>query len=389
MNNLRYKDKTPSKYYYGATQVRSIYYGSTQVYSAQPYKQLEYIQSSGTQYIDLGFKLTNNHAVDLDLQMVKLNANIFGSRAGAMDRAFTLFSSTSVIMTDMGGTRNSTSPTTDRINVYLSSSRIKIGTFERNINSGSFTTPGNGYIFNISNNRPQSYMASMKLYGCKIYLSGTLIRDLVPCDYEGAIGLWDKVNNQFYGNAGTGEFIPAYFPESYTQLDYIDFTPTTYINTDVYPNRAIESGTTQVHLNFSLNSTGNQLLFTTQTAGYSNTFQAKIDDTVLRIVYGYNRATETVGALELNRTYTFDFIRTDWTLIETKLDNVSKSVSRLECDGNSTPLLLGQGNFRCYSCTITLNGELMREYIPVIKTSDSKTYMLDKVHNQFYPILNV
>ena len=171
------------------------------------YKRLEYIERTGTQYIDLGFKLSSNHAVDLDLQMVNLNANIFGSRAGAQYRAFTLFSSTSVIMTDMGDTRNSTSPTTDRINVYLSSSKIKIGTFERNINSGSFTTPDNGYIFNISYSRPQYYMASMKLYGCKIYLSGTLIRDLIPCKYNNKIGLWDTINGSFLGNAGTGEFV--------------------------------------------------------------------------------------------------------------------------------------------------------------------------------------
>ena len=208
------------------------------------YTKLEYIEGTGTQYIDLGFKLTNNHIVDLDLQIVKLNANIFGSRAGGQDRAFTLFSSTSVIMTDMGSTRNSTSPTTDRINVYLSSSRIKIGTFEKNINSGSFTTPGNGYIFNISYNRPQSYMASMKLYGCKIYLSGTLIRDLVPCKYNNQIGLWDTINGLFLGNAGTGEFVAG--PEQgeviikYTELEYIESTGTQYIDTGVNNINGVE-----------------------------------------------------------------------------------------------------------------------------------------------------
>lgn len=208
------------------------------------YTKLEYIEGTGTQYIDLGFKLSSNHAVDLDLQMVKLNANIFGSRAGGQDRAFTLFSSTSVIMTDMGNTRNSTSPTNDRINVYLSSSRIKIGTFERNINSGTFTTPGNGYIFNISNNRPQSYMATMKLYSCKIYLNGTLIRDLVPCKYNNQIGLWDTVNGSFLGNAGTGEFVAG--PEQgnvtikYTELEYIESTGTQYINTGVNNINGVE-----------------------------------------------------------------------------------------------------------------------------------------------------
>ena len=36
MNNLRYNNKTPTKYYYGATEIPSIYYGSTQVYSQGP-----------------------------------------------------------------------------------------------------------------------------------------------------------------------------------------------------------------------------------------------------------------------------------------------------------------------------------------------------------------
>ena len=36
MNNLRYNNKTPSKYYYGNVSVPSIYYGSTQVYSQGP-----------------------------------------------------------------------------------------------------------------------------------------------------------------------------------------------------------------------------------------------------------------------------------------------------------------------------------------------------------------
>ena len=217
------------------------------------YTKLEYIEGTGTQYIDLGFKLSSNHAVDMDLQMVKINANIFGSRYGAQNDAFTLFANGSSILTDMGGTRNSTAATTDRINVYLSSSKIKIGTFERNISTYSFTTPGNGYIFNISYSRPQSYMASMKLYGCKIYLSGTLIRDLIPCKYNNQIGLWDTVNGSFLGNAGTGEFVagPKVGPKIlkvkireknnlYKRLQYIQSSGTQYINTGVNNINGVE-----------------------------------------------------------------------------------------------------------------------------------------------------
>lgn len=48
-----------------------------------------------------------------------------------------------------------------------------------------------------------------KLYSCKIY-QGTalsLIRDFIPCkNPSGTVGLYDLVNGEFYGNAGTGTF---------------------------------------------------------------------------------------------------------------------------------------------------------------------------------------
>ena len=54
------------------------------------------------------------------------------------------------------------------------------------------------------------YWGSVRIYSCQIYDDGVLVRDLVPCiNADGQIGMWDKVNGVFYGNAGTGEFITA------------------------------------------------------------------------------------------------------------------------------------------------------------------------------------
>ena len=48
---------------------------------------------------------------------------------------------------------------------------------------------------------------SAKLYSCQIYDNGTLVRDFKPCiNASGDVGLFDMVNQQFYGNAGTGVF---------------------------------------------------------------------------------------------------------------------------------------------------------------------------------------
>lgn len=48
---------------------------------------------------------------------------------------------------------------------------------------------------------------SERLYSCQIYDNGTLVRDFVPCkNPSNAVGLYELVNGQFYGNSGTGSF---------------------------------------------------------------------------------------------------------------------------------------------------------------------------------------
>ena len=48
-----------------------------------------------------------------------------------------------------------------------------------------------------------------KLYRCKCVQSGSLIRDFIPAkrNSDGYVGLFDIVNNVFYGNSGSGKFI--------------------------------------------------------------------------------------------------------------------------------------------------------------------------------------
>lgn len=52
-------------------------------------------------------------------------------------------------------------------------------------------------------------LGSFRIFRAKVWADGTLIRDVVPCiqDSNDAIGVYDLVGNQFYGNSGTGVFI--------------------------------------------------------------------------------------------------------------------------------------------------------------------------------------
>lgn len=69
------------------------------------------------------------------------------------------------------------------------------------------TTGGYIYIFGNLNTTLSNFRIRAKLYSCKIYKGSDypLVRDFVPCiDPTGAVGLYDLVGGEFYGNSGTG-----------------------------------------------------------------------------------------------------------------------------------------------------------------------------------------
>lgn len=54
-----------------------------------------------------------------------------------------------------------------------------------------------------------TYKAYEKVYGAKYYLDGVLVRNFIPCirKSDNKPGMYDLVNNQFYVNQGTEEFL--------------------------------------------------------------------------------------------------------------------------------------------------------------------------------------
>ncbi|MBQ9658345.1 MAG: hypothetical protein IJV31_06225, partial [Clostridia bacterium] len=72
------------------------------------------------------------------------------------------------------------------------------GTNERNFRSGLAI-----FLFGID----KSYYSSASLKYFKIYINDSIVRDFIPCkNSEGKAGLYDLVENKFYGNSGTGDF---------------------------------------------------------------------------------------------------------------------------------------------------------------------------------------
>ena len=178
------------------------------------YTELEYIQSSGTQYIDTGFKPNQDTRVVTKFDMIQTDTawrKLWGSGSGSYNLDFALWNDGTTKLQSYYGTKtNSAVPITSMsLNVDANKNIWEYSgetiTFDKN----NFTCAYSMYIFNVNKDNSSAYLPGMmKLYFFKIYNNEVLVRDFIPCkNPSGAIGLYDTVNNQFYQNVGSGTFI--------------------------------------------------------------------------------------------------------------------------------------------------------------------------------------
>ena len=170
------------------------------------YKRLEYIQSSGTQFIDTGFKPNQNTKVSAVFQGNKTSdATVFGCDAGWGSNGFSVFanaaqfgSKTTSGLTFYGDTQISV--IFDKGTLYKNDTQVWN-------TSGLFSSQNEMTLFaNNRNGSAQEFMTG-KIYSCQIYDNGSLVRDYIPAKLDdGTVGLYDKLNGLLYINAGTGTF---------------------------------------------------------------------------------------------------------------------------------------------------------------------------------------
>lgn len=180
------------------------------------YIELQYIQSSGTQYIDTGYKPNNNTRVQCRFELLESGRayGVFGSRIAYQNTAFDLFAngqnSSKDFQDDYGSNVNA--PMASTLGIYEIDKNKNVTNLNGNIYtfpSSTFQSNYNIYILGINTaGSTNNQLGSLKIYSCQIYNNDILIRDFVPCkSIYGVIGLYDVVNGIFYTNSGTGSFI--------------------------------------------------------------------------------------------------------------------------------------------------------------------------------------
>lgn len=176
------------------------------------YTELEYIKSSGTQYINTQFYPNQDTRLVIDAQMLENSGTLSlgGQRYNSAAQAFVWIS---------------TSPT--QLRSYYNISYVTVGNadldrhiYDKNKNvtyidgsqvgeqpyaafNGDFPI----YLFACDEEGNPAFNIAAIIYAAQIYDNGELSHNYIPCQNpNGQIGLYDEVGEQFYGNAGTGAF---------------------------------------------------------------------------------------------------------------------------------------------------------------------------------------
>lgn len=178
------------------------------------YTELTYIQSSGTQYIDTGFKPNQDTRVVGDMQFMNNTsgnpASLFGYRQSTSAQRYEFFQYNSLLYSPYNTSAGSTiSMTTNKISIDKNKGTTTVnGSTLSNIAYANFQCAGNLYLFALNNNGSVANVnGNKRIYSCQIYDNGTLKRNFVPCkNPSGVVGMYDIVNNVFYQNSGTGTF---------------------------------------------------------------------------------------------------------------------------------------------------------------------------------------
>lgn len=183
------------------------------------YQFVEYIESSGTQYIATDIVPTNQYGVLAKVSFTSSSTSgcIFGSMGNGNSRMYSSFENNLVNYGWNNWNETSTLVSAScpgicdiKLN-YNGNNKYIFGSAEISSNLGTLNIDSNpGYAIFANNNKGNyDSFSSLKLYNVKITNGTNLVNDLVPCYHktEGTIGLCDTISKKFYANSGTGTFI--------------------------------------------------------------------------------------------------------------------------------------------------------------------------------------
>jgi len=406
--------------------------------SADAYRVIEYIQSSGTQYINTEYYPNPNTRMEAELLFVgdvgdrsaeKVGHALFGcsennglvcfsmnfgSQPNQDNELFPWLEKTS----SQGGTRYSkvidSRTVRSTLTVDASTGEIQYGTVKWTAAAKTTTHAVNPlHLFGSCGTNgvvTPITVFGMRVFSWKIWDGDTLVRDFVPCYrvFDVSAGLWDRVSGRFFKNAGTGEFSYEYdasLPAEYRQLDGIIATGAQYIATGVY---ATSNTTVMVELTPYETTAQRRVFAARATASSAVTandlfFESYISSGTKRWACcctdgPYNSGSDAAGLWSSGTVTPSAGTRTALTLdsySDTFFVSGVKQVALARARSRTSPaqieLMRAGGSAaeygwgKLYAAYIWQNGTLQRSLVPCYRVADGLTGFYDLVTETFLP----
>ena len=382
---------------------------------------VEYLESSGTQYIDLGLKGKNGYDFDYKFNSTRIDSTAYGI-GGEWESGNScylgLIRNNNKFAYHYDGTQSPieietlTANTDYSVQVHLYSGeqyyvlngdKSAVGTI-----TGTFTSTANLNLFRVNSSSPlYSYI---KVYYLKIWDNGTLVMDMIPCKDENNVGyMFDRVSHSVYLNAGTGAFtygaeLPKKkvrlikdskrrVPKGFKEVEYLENTQTgasrNWINTGVVSN-----SNTQLEVCISYNDVSTGKLMGSGYAGNTR-FNFGIESNKFRFGLGS-------GWFDANSSISTPDTKPHIWILDSAtqtgiIDGYSQTTTLSLPDTNIYPITLfarsnnDNGNAetanttigKIYYVKIWKNNVLVRDMIPCLDASNVPC-MWDKVNGKAY-----
>lgn len=189
------------------------------------YIGLDFIESTGTQYVNTGVKCASNVAMQAQFYNARSASKHFmGARTAyqqnALGLSFQVESGSEGYCVAWGSKvvqkllgRSLTEGVGDRFHDFTVGGQYLLldGHFSNSaIADQNFASDLDIYAFTVNNGgTPHNQMSAIRIAGLKMYRNGSLVRDYIPVMPANSLapGLYDLQNDVFYGNVGTGQFL--------------------------------------------------------------------------------------------------------------------------------------------------------------------------------------
>ena len=369
--------------------VEPVLKGSSRVPAG--YTEVEYIESTGTQYIDTGILPGNTTQLVMDFEPTTLPAShvmAAGARnnSSGYTKQFVIgwagHQSPAVWRSDFGGSQVSFPTSVEgaiRHHLDKDGAACTMDSTTVTNTSSTFTCAYTLYLFAGNQNDEAVSQVSMKLYVCRIYDNGTLVRNYIPCrNPDGEVGLYDLIGGEFYTTPLAEE--PVALPSGYTQIAYLQSTGTQYIDSGVKGDSDV-----RVTADFEITAFGSGTTFVFGAQGTDSVRYTLGMTSAGAFRSDFGTAMTSGSAASLNTRYSADKNGNVCTVGGQTLTSAAATFS-----GTTNIYLFARSyssiscsKIKMYRCKMYKAGTLVRDLVPA-RNSSGTLGLYDTVGGVFY-----